>query len=110
MKNQILLENYFLPGDLERQIGAFVTYYNNHRYHESLGNLTPADVYFGRDQAIINRRRRIKQDTMKKTTLGASAPSSIASTKVSQSLRYGTTAPVPINLTTDSLFDRKLFP
>jgi putative transposase len=32
-----LLEHYFLPGDLERQIGAFVDYYNNHRYHESLG-------------------------------------------------------------------------
>ena len=69
LKNRILLENYFLPGDLERQIGAFVTYYNNHRYHESLGNLTPADVYLGRDQAIINRRRRIKKDTMKKRRL-----------------------------------------
>jgi putative transposase len=69
LKNRILLENYFLPGDLERQIEAFVTYYNNHRYHESLGNLAPADVYFGRDQAIIERRRRIKKDTMKKRRL-----------------------------------------
>ena len=69
MKNRILLENYFLPGDLERQIEAFITYYNNHRYHESLGNLTPADVYFGRDQVIIERRRRIKEDTMKKRRL-----------------------------------------
>ena len=50
MKNRILLEHYFLPGDLERQIAAFVDYYNNERYHESLGNLTPADVYFGRDK------------------------------------------------------------
>jgi len=69
LKNRILLENYFLPGDLERQIGAFVEHYNHHRYHESLGNLTPADVYFGRDQAIIERRRRIKQDTMRKRRL-----------------------------------------
>ena len=69
LKNRILLENYFLPGDLERQVEAFVSYYNNHRYHESLGNLTPADVYFGRDQTIIERRRRIKQDTMKKRRL-----------------------------------------
>ena len=44
MKNRVLLEKYFLPGDLERQIGAFVDHYNNHRYHESLANLTPADV------------------------------------------------------------------
>ena len=44
MKNRVLLENYFLSEDLERQIETFVDYYNHHRYHESLGNLTPADV------------------------------------------------------------------
>jgi len=37
-------ENYCLPGDLEGQICAFVDHYNNHRYHESLGNVTPADT------------------------------------------------------------------
>ena len=40
MKNRILLENYFLPGDLETQIEAFVDYYNHQRYHESLHNVT----------------------------------------------------------------------
>ena len=64
LKNRILLENYFLPGDLERQIEAFVEHYNHHRYHESLGNVTPADVYFGRAQAIIRRRERIKKKTI----------------------------------------------
>ena len=44
LKNRILLENYYLPGDLEAQVGAFVEHYNHRRYHESLGNLTPADV------------------------------------------------------------------
>jgi len=53
IKNRVLLENYYLPGDLERQIGAFVEYYNNERYHESLNNVTPADVYFGRNKSII---------------------------------------------------------
>jgi len=52
LKNRILLENCFLPGDLKDSIGRFVDYYNNHRYHESLQNLTPADVYFGRGQSI----------------------------------------------------------
>ena len=54
LKNRILLENYYLPGDLEANIGRFVEHYNHDRYHESLANLTPADVYFGRGQAILN--------------------------------------------------------
>src|SRR6202042_3113302 len=44
LKNRILLEHYYLPGDLERQVAAFVAHYNHARYHESLDNLTPADV------------------------------------------------------------------
>jgi putative transposase len=54
LKNRILLENYFLPGDLEAQIEAFVEHYNHQRYHESLNNVTPADAYFGRAQPSSN--------------------------------------------------------
>ena len=64
LKNRILLENYFLPGELERQIDAFVEHYNHRRYHESLGNVTPADAYFGRASAIIEQRERIKRQTI----------------------------------------------
>jgi putative transposase len=64
LKNRILLENYFLPSDLERQIEAFVEHYNHRRHHESLGNVTPADVYFGRASAIIEQRERIKRQTI----------------------------------------------
>jgi hypothetical protein len=32
--------------------------------HESLDNLTPADVYFGRAQAILTRRENIKLKTI----------------------------------------------
>ena len=64
LKNRVLLENYYLPGDLENQIGTFVDHYNNRRYHESLANVTPADAYFGRDTAIIERRNRIKKLTI----------------------------------------------
>ena len=64
LKNRILLENYFLPGDLERQIEAFVDHYNHRRYHESLDNVTPADAYFGRADAIIKQRKRIKRKTI----------------------------------------------
>jgi len=58
LKNRILLENYYLPGDLERAVHRFVEHYNHARYHESLGNLTPADVYSGRDTKILNMRER----------------------------------------------------
>jgi transposase InsO family protein len=64
MKNRVLLGNYYLPGDLEQQIGNFVEYYNNQRYHESLNNVTPADVYFGRDKSIITERKKIKRDAI----------------------------------------------
>jgi transposase InsO family protein len=64
LKNRILLENYYLPGDLEAQVSAFVEHYNHQRYHESLSNLTPADVYFGRGEAILLERERIKRRTI----------------------------------------------
>jgi transposase InsO family protein len=64
LKNRILLEKYYLPGDLEAEIGAFVADYNHLRYHESIGNLTPADVYFGRGQTILIERERIKRQTI----------------------------------------------
>ena len=65
LKNRILLENYYLPGDLKANIGRFVEHYNHRRYHESLKNLTPADVYFGRGQTILLQRERIKRDTIR---------------------------------------------
>src|SRR3954467_11274823 len=69
LKNRILLENYYLPGDLEAHIGRFVDHYNHRRYHESLQNLTPADVYFGRGQTILLQRERIKRETIRKRRL-----------------------------------------
>jgi transposase InsO family protein len=64
MKNRILLENHYLPGALEADIEAFVEHYNHQRYHESLNNLTPADVYFGRGQTILLEPMRIKRKTI----------------------------------------------
>ena len=69
LKNRILLDHYFLPGELRQQIEAFVEYYNHRRYHESLKNVTPADAYFGRAQSIINRRERIKKKTIERRRL-----------------------------------------
>jgi putative transposase len=69
LKNRILLENYYLPGDLEARIGEFVAHYNHLRYHESIANLTPADVYFGRGQTILLERERIKRQTIQNRRL-----------------------------------------
>lgn len=66
MKNVVKLENYYLPGDLEQSINQFVEYYNNERYHESLNNLTPTDVYFGRGEQVLKNRKIIKKKTMTK--------------------------------------------
>ena len=64
LKSRILLENYYLPGDLERAVADFVQHYNHRRYHESLDNLTPADLYFGRGDRIRKRREEIKRRTI----------------------------------------------
>jgi transposase InsO family protein len=64
LKSRILLENYYLPGDLERAVADFVEHYNHRRYHESLDNLTPANVYFGRGPRILKRREEIKRKTI----------------------------------------------
>ena len=69
LKNRILLENYYLEGELEAAINAFVEHYNHRRYHESLGNLTPADVYFGRGPAILAEREKIKVQTIQNRRL-----------------------------------------
>ncbi len=64
LTNLICLENYYLPGELERAIAAFVDYYDQHRYHEALDNLTPADVFFGRAAQILDVRAAVKQRTL----------------------------------------------
>ena len=69
LKNRILLNNYYLPRELEERISAFVENYNNKRLHESLNNLSPADVYFGRGQAILEEREKIKKITIQNRRL-----------------------------------------
>ena len=66
MKNVVKLQHYYFPGDLETAIGDFVAYYNNERYHEALDNVTPADVYIGRQHEVLTKRSRIKRLTMQR--------------------------------------------
>lgn len=65
MKNEVKLHHYYSPTELESAIGKFIYHYNNERYHESLDNVTPADVYFGRRGQIVTLRDKIKVRTLK---------------------------------------------
>jgi hypothetical protein len=55
---------YELPGQLERAITDFVDYYNYRRYHKALGNVTPADVLYGRREDILQRRKEVQTQTI----------------------------------------------
>lgn len=64
LKDRILLEHYYLPGELERQITDFVHHYNTRRYHESLNNLTPECVFTGQHGAVLKQRNKITRETI----------------------------------------------
>jgi transposase InsO family protein len=66
LKNVIKLDNYYTPGELKYRLSKFIDYYNHKRFHESLNNLTPADIYFGRRANKLMRREIIKRETIKK--------------------------------------------
>ncbi|MCB0027621.1 MAG: IS3 family transposase [Anaerolineales bacterium] len=69
MKNVVKLDTCYFPWELEQAIAQFVAFYNNERYHESLNNLTPADVYFGRVKEVETRRDQIKKKTLEQRRL-----------------------------------------
>ena len=69
-RNYLLNSKFFdLEGELEVTITAFVEHYNHRRYHEILGNLIPADVYFGRGPAILAEREKITAQTIQNRRL-----------------------------------------
>ena len=86
-KNRILLENRYLPGALEEQLGAFIEGYNHVRPHESPNNLTPADVHFGRGEAILAERARIKRQTLNTRRLQHHATAASPHPQTDQTLR-----------------------
>lgn len=63
MKNRILFQHYYLPHESESEVAVFVEYYNHEHVHESRGNVTPADVFFGKQAEILSEREMIKRKT-----------------------------------------------
>jgi len=64
IKGEINQVPYDMPGELKEAIRTFIEYYNYRRYHEGLGNVTPYDVYTGKQNEIIQRRKEVKSRTL----------------------------------------------
>jgi len=64
IKGEINQVPYEMPSELKEAIRAFIEYYNYRRYHEGLGNVTPYDVYTGKQHEIIQRRKEVKSKTL----------------------------------------------
>ncbi|HAK37361.1 MAG TPA: hypothetical protein DCM60_03810 [Nitrospina sp.] len=80
MKNVIKLQHYYFPWELEQEISKFVDHYNHHRYHESLNNVTPADVFYERQREILTTRDIIKRKSMaERRRLNQKKPSMLTS-------------------------------
>jgi len=64
LKREVNQLPYEAPSQLEQAIAEFVDYYNYRRYHKALGNVTPADVLYGRREAILQRRKEVQLRTI----------------------------------------------
>ena len=64
LKARLNLLVYTSPEQLRGAMGEFIEFYNHRRYHEGIGNVTPADVYYGRREAVLKRREEQKQQTL----------------------------------------------
>ena len=63
LKSRVNLLVYSSPEELRRAIREFIEFYNYRRYHEGIGNVAPADVYYQRREAIRKRRTQQKRIT-----------------------------------------------
>jgi putative transposase len=64
LKQRLNLLVYTSPGSLRRAMGDFINFYNHRRYHEGIGNVAPADVYYSRRDQILEQRRALKKVTL----------------------------------------------
>jgi putative transposase len=66
LKARLNLLVFTSPEALREAMAEFIEFYRYRRYHEGIGNVTPADVYYGRREEILKRRKEQKQATLKR--------------------------------------------
>ena len=66
LKARLNLLVYTSPGRLHAALADFIDFYNHRRYHEGLDNVTPADVYYRRREAILARRKERQAATLER--------------------------------------------
>ncbi len=64
VKARLNLLAFTSPEALRAALAEFIESNNYHRYHEGIGNVTPADVRFGRREEILKRRKEQRQATI----------------------------------------------
>jgi len=64
LKSVVKLNVYSCPTELKVEVDKFINFYNKDRYHESLGNVTPDDVFYGRREKIIKEREEKRRRTI----------------------------------------------
>jgi transposase InsO family protein len=65
IKEKVCLMVYCSPGELKKAVDDAITVYNR-AAHESLKNVSPNDVYAGRKEVILQKRREKKRFTLER--------------------------------------------
>ncbi len=77
LKSKVKLHIYACPNELKAEVGKFISYYNKKRYHESLGNVTPDDVFYGRREKIVKAREDKRRLTFMRRKEYNGSPNSV---------------------------------
>jgi len=77
LKSKVKLHVYACPNELKGEVGKFISYYNKNRYHESLGNVTPDDVFYGRRKKIVKAREDKRRLTLMRRKEYNQSPNSV---------------------------------
>jgi len=65
IKDHLTLVVHASPEAFDRALEEYLHWLRYEHYHEGIGNLHPADVYYGRAEAILEQRKSLQEQTKK---------------------------------------------